>query len=132
MSCNARDDKNWWVGKNFSFFQNKKCEFWMCHEGIKEEDFSCLFCYCPLYFAEKCNGKFEILPNGIKDCSNCTRPHNRKNYGTIVQEISRNMKQRKEQEDKKKCIATSIFATEEQEKLFFEIAQESMLNNAKE
>lgn len=132
MSCNMMDDKNCWAGKSFSFFQNRKCEFWMCHKGVPEEDFSCLFCYCPLYPVEKCGGNFTILPNGIKDCSNCTRPHNKKNYGTITREISRNMKQGKEQENRKKCVAVSIFATEEQEKLFSEIARKSMINNAKE
>ena len=35
--------------KHYNFFQNKECEYFPCHKGVKEEDFNCLFCYCPLY-----------------------------------------------------------------------------------
>jgi Zn-finger protein len=66
-------------GNAFKGFQNKACPFWMCHTGVKEEDFSCLFCYCPLVFLE-CPGPYEVFTdaNGVKrkDCSACVLPHN--------------------------------------------------------
>ena len=37
------------MSEYYKFFQNKKCEYFPCHKGIPEEDFNCLFCYCPLY-----------------------------------------------------------------------------------
>lgn len=58
---------------SYKFFQNKECEFFPCH-GIADQN--CLFCYCPLYYQGKeCGGNYYILPNGIKDCSNCTKNH---------------------------------------------------------
>ena len=36
-------------GRNYSFMQNRDCEYFPCHAGVSEEDFNCLFCYCPLY-----------------------------------------------------------------------------------
>lgn len=42
-----------------------------CHRG---SSVICLFCYCPLYHTD-CGGDYEILDNGIKDCSGCRRPH---------------------------------------------------------
>ena len=30
--------------KHYNFFQNKECEYFPCHKGVKEEDFNCLFC----------------------------------------------------------------------------------------
>ena len=34
---------------NYDFNQNKACEYFPCHKTDKPEEFSCLFCYCPLY-----------------------------------------------------------------------------------
>ncbi len=63
------------MGGNYKFFQNKKCEFFPCHD-LEEEKFNCLFCYCPLYMLkDDCGGDFVYLENGIKDCSNCTVTH---------------------------------------------------------
>jgi len=73
--------------ENYKFCQNKQCEFFPCHKGIKEEDFSCLFCYCPLYPYKDCGGNYVILENGWKDCSNCTIPHDRKNYDYIINKL---------------------------------------------
>ena len=42
--------------KGYQFFQNRQCEYFPCHEVEKEEDFNCLFCYCPLYQKERCLG----------------------------------------------------------------------------
>ncbi|MBQ2955295.1 MAG: cysteine-rich small domain-containing protein [Clostridia bacterium] len=71
--------------KHFRFFQNKQCEFFPCHEGVPEEDFNCLFCYCPLYaLGRKCGGSCKYLENGTKDCSGCTFPHRRDNYYALL------------------------------------------------
>lgn len=58
-----------------SFFQNKECEYFPCHEIRDTDDFSCLFCFCPLYSMENCPGKPRWKANGVKDCSGCTLPH---------------------------------------------------------
>ena len=45
--------------ENFKFFQHRQCEFFPCHETEDEENFNCLFCYCPLYaLGEGCGGNF--------------------------------------------------------------------------
>lgn len=54
--------------KHYNFFQNKECEYFPCHKGVKEEDFNCLFCYCPLYTLGK----------------HCAFPHQKKNYDAII------------------------------------------------
>ncbi|MBQ9360341.1 MAG: metal-binding protein [Lachnospiraceae bacterium] len=65
------------------FYCNKECEYFPCHEGIEEDSFNCLFCYCPLYFlGDKCGGDF-TFKNGIKSCVNCTRPHIPENFEKI-------------------------------------------------
>lgn len=75
------------MAENYSFFSNKKCEYFPCHkvsDEIAEKDFNCLFCYCPLYLKEKCPGNpvYFVTANGekIKDCSKCTFPHRAANY----------------------------------------------------
>ena len=73
---------------NYSFFQNKACEYFPCHCNADPESFNCLFCYCPLYaLGDNCGGNFTYLENGIKDCSNCLRPHKRENYDSIVKQM---------------------------------------------
>ena len=62
-------------GKHYTFFQNRDCEYFPCHNDVKEEEFNCLFCYCPLYRAKNCGGAF-VLRDGRKDCSFCLLPHN--------------------------------------------------------
>ncbi len=70
---------------HYSFFQHKECEFFPCHPTEHPEDFNCLFCYCPLYaLGDKCKGNFHYTENGIKDCSGCMVPHNRKSYSYII------------------------------------------------
>ena len=41
---------------SYRFFQNKECEYFPCHKTENEEEFNCLFCYCPLYREKKCIG----------------------------------------------------------------------------
>lgn len=81
---------------HYAFFQNRECEFFPCHEGADKECFNCLFCYCPLYvLGEKCGGSFTYTKDGIKDCSGCTRPHERDNYEQILARLPEIMKMAK-------------------------------------
>lgn len=71
---------------HYDFFQNKKCEYFPCHSGVDPEKFSCLFCYCPLYcLGDRCGGNYHYTDDGIKDCSQCLRPHYRENYAKICE-----------------------------------------------
>ena len=79
--------------EHYKYFCNKDCEFFPCHKNVKEEDFNCLFCYCPLYNTD-CGGNFTFI-NGIKDCSNCIIPHNRRNYDYIIGKLSEDFKKNK-------------------------------------
>lgn len=73
------------MSENFKFFQHRECEFFPCHKTNNEENFNCLFCYCPLYaLGEKCGGNFKYIEGGIKDCSNCLIPHSPKGYDYII------------------------------------------------
>lgn len=73
--------------ENFKFFSHRQCEYFPCHQlkgGMVEEDFNCLFCYCPLYaLGEDCGGNF-IYYKGIKDCTDCLIPHSRNAYDYIT------------------------------------------------
>lgn len=74
-----------WKDKHYSFFQNTACEYFPCHKTSRPEDFSCLFCYCPLYaLGDKCGGNFHYTEKGIKDCTGCLVPHMRENYGYVT------------------------------------------------
>ena len=84
------------VKHSFNFFQNKDCGYFPCHEIENEDNFNCLFCYCPLYFlGEKCGGNFKKvgINEEIKDCSNCLLPHKKENYNYIVLKASENIEQ---------------------------------------
>lgn len=71
---------------SYRFFQNKECEYFPCHRVKNDENFNCLFCYCPLYFLEECGGN-HIDNMGIKDCTNCLIPHSENGYDYIVDKI---------------------------------------------
>lgn len=86
---------------HYKFNQNRKCEFFPCHKGINDADFSCLFCYCPLYaLGDRCGGSFTYLENGIKDCSGCVRPHRRENYEVILEKMGQVLELAKKQPEK--------------------------------
>ena len=75
---------------NYAFFQNADCEYFPCHCGVAKEDFNCLFCYCPLYaLGDRCGGKFTYTAQGVKDCSGCTRPHEKNRYDDIVKQMDK-------------------------------------------
>lgn len=74
--------------EHYKFCQNRECEYFPCHKGLREDEFNCLFCYCPLYaLGDRCGGNFAYLESGIKDCSNCLIPHRRENYDRIMEKI---------------------------------------------
>lgn len=78
-------EKKEWEGKGYSFFCNKECEYFPCHETKDPNNFNCLFCYCPLYaLGNQCGGNFRFTESGIKDCSKCMLPHQRKNFGYVT------------------------------------------------
>ena len=71
--------------EHYKFFQNRNCEYFPCHQGVEEESFNCLFCYCPLYaLGSSCGGSFTYTEDGIKDCSNCIKPHRKENFERIM------------------------------------------------
>lgn len=79
------------MSENYKFFNHKDCEYFPCHKGVKAEDFNCLFCYCPLYCLGKdCGGNFTIT-NGVKNCTDCTLPHNKNSYQNIMNKIRQAM-----------------------------------------
>ena len=73
------------MSQNYKFFNHKDCEYFPCHKTNDPDNFNCLFCYCPLYaLKDKCGGNFRYTEKGIKDCTNCTLPHQRVNYDYII------------------------------------------------
>jgi Zn-finger protein len=75
------------------YYCNHDCEFFPCHNDIKEEDFNCLTCYCPLMAQENCigiqNGDAQYLANGWKDCSGCSIFHDKNNYDLLMEELTK-------------------------------------------
>lgn len=73
--------------ENYKFNQNKKCEFFPCHEVANKAHFNCLFCFCPLYMLKNnCGGNFKYT-SGVKDCSDCTIPHSKNGYEFIMNKM---------------------------------------------
>lgn len=69
----------------YRYFSHTECECFPCHEMPAGAGFNCLFCYCPLYaLGSACGGAFTYLPDGIKDCSKCTFPHEPASYDEII------------------------------------------------
>ena len=76
--------------KHYQFFQNRDCEFFPCHRNVPEEQFNCLFCYCPLYaLGDQCGGCYGYTAGGIKDCSGCIRPHLAENYEDVMSSMGK-------------------------------------------
>ena len=74
---------------SYRFFANRDCKYYPCHQGI--EEMNCLFCFCPFYLQEKCPGRPEWIETAagrtIKDCTNCTFPHQPESYDVIIRWI---------------------------------------------
>lgn len=74
--------------KHYTYVQNRECEYFPCHAGGNRSEFNCLFCFCPLYaLGDRCGGSFTYTPEGIKDCSQCLKPHMPGNYEKIMEKI---------------------------------------------
>ncbi len=84
------------------FFANKSCQYYPCHQGISE--INCLFCYCPLYFLKSCPGTYTwLIRDGkrLKNCTDCTWPHEAEHYGEICRILRNAMWQdSREEQDK--------------------------------
>lgn len=73
---------------SYSFFANRDCQYYPCHEKADPDHFNCLFCYCPLYaLGERCGGNFRYTEKGIKDCSSCLLPHRKGGYAYVLQKF---------------------------------------------
>lgn len=70
------------------YFNNRACQYYPCHQVENEEEFNCLFCYCPLYaLGDQCGGDFRYTDRGIKDCTACTLPHSEGGYEHVMAHI---------------------------------------------
>lgn len=69
---------------SYKFFTNTSCEYYPCKDV---EKLNCLFCYCPLYYINPCGGQPKFLPNGLKDCSQCTKTHGEEGWYWIQKRI---------------------------------------------
>lgn len=75
------------MSENYKKVQHTQCEFFPCHKGLDHETFNCLFCYCPLYMlGNECGGNFKVT-NGVKDCSDCLKPHDAESYAYIMSKM---------------------------------------------
>jgi len=75
------------MSQHYKFNQNAQCEYFPCHKGVEKDAFNCLFCYCPLYMLkDECGGNF-VMNHGVKDCSGCTKPHQKDSYDFIMSKI---------------------------------------------
>lgn len=87
------------MSENYKFVQNRKCEYFPCHKVKNEEEFNCLFCYCPLYMLkDQCGGNFTYTGNGIKNCSECTLPHSKGAYDHVMSKMGMIMQIAKKEE----------------------------------
>lgn len=78
------------IKRHSACFVNEKCEYFPCHD-LPRERFNCLFCYCPLYGVKDCGGTYRYTDKGIKDCMDCTFPHERDNYGKVIKKLKEAM-----------------------------------------
>jgi len=74
---------------NHKFFVNRECKYLPCHDGSSEDNFNCLFCYCPLYtLGENCGGNFKFSgEKKIKDCADCRLPHIPEYYDVVMDKL---------------------------------------------
>ena len=73
-----------------SFFVNRACKSFPCHD-VPEDEFNCMFCYCPLYDHADCGGEYTYSDKGIKNCKNCSFPHFRDNYPKVIKKLKEKM-----------------------------------------
>lgn len=65
---------------SWKYFVNKECEFFPCHKGADSDNFSCLQCYCPIYW--HCGTR-----KGGLDCKDCMFPHDPKMHDSLMESI---------------------------------------------
>jgi hypothetical protein len=82
------------MDNNSKFFCNKDCEYFPCHSNIHLDNFSCLFCFCPL-FTFDCKGNFTYI-KGKKDCSLCILPHI--DYDYIINFLKKDIEEKRSTE----------------------------------
>ncbi len=80
--------------KNSSrYFKNTACQYYPCHKVNRDDNFNCLFCYCPMNQYEDCLGTPEYIKTAsgrlIKDCSDCIYPHQPENYDAIMKYLAK-------------------------------------------
>ena len=86
---------------SYRFYRNTACDYFPCHKVENEEDFNCMFCYCPLYLLEECGGN-HFDNNGIKDCTNCLIPHSPKGYDYINKKLMEKISEMQRENQMKK------------------------------
>ena len=74
---------------NYRYFKNINCKYFPCHTIQKNDNFNCLFCFCPLYFlGDTCGGNFKYSgEKQIKNCTDCNLPHLPEYYDTILAKL---------------------------------------------
>ena len=71
-----REDEGTRKEHEYPFFTYRECPYFPCHEGVPDDEFNCLFCYCPLYaLGPECGGNFTYTERGVKNCTTCALPH---------------------------------------------------------
>ena len=80
--------------KKHAYFSRRECEYFPCHDDVAEEEFNCLFCYCPMNSLENCLGRPVYFKNKegklMKDCTGCSYPHDPAHYDAIMEFLKKN------------------------------------------
>ena len=75
------------ISASHRFFSNRACKYFPCHEDVDENEFNCLFCYCPLYaLGPDCGGNFTYTEKGRKNCAKCSLPHRGEQGSRLISE----------------------------------------------
>ena len=85
MRAKQTKDKTRRLKASFKYFENRDCKYFPCHK-MDIQDFNCLFCFCPLYFAI-CPGTPRYKESKglmFKSCTHCDFPHRPENYKEIM------------------------------------------------
>lgn len=71
------------------FFVNLKCKYFPCHPKPEQDNFNCLFCFCPLYsLGNDCGGIFTYdNEKKQKSCMDCHLPHKPEFYDVIINKL---------------------------------------------
>ena len=87
---------------SYRFYQNRACEYFPCHKVSNEEEFNCLFCFCPLYaLGSGCGGNCSYTKAGIKDCSACLRIHEPDSWTFVQRRLLQEIKRIEEEHTSK-------------------------------